>query len=128
MTSVLVDTSVWRRWFGGDAEARPLGELLDEPAKVLVHPWVLAELILGGLSVREQRLLERLPQPPIVAYSEVVELIHRRRLARRGVGWVDANLLASALVTSASLWTLDASLRAAATHLGVVFPVGSPNR
>lgn len=119
MSAVLVDTSVWRRWFSGGAEVRALGALLDEPARVLVHPWVLAELTLGGLAPREERLMERLPPAPVVAYAEVRELIHRRRLSRRGVGWVDVNLLASALVAPAQLWTLDAHLKAAASQLHV---------
>lgn len=89
---------------------------------MLLHPWVLAELILGGLSSREQRLLERLPKAPVVAQTEVIEFVHLQRLARRKVGWVDVNLLASARVAPALLWTLNASLQAGARTLRVAVP------
>jgi predicted nucleic acid-binding protein len=114
---VLVDTSVWRRFFSGGAAAKALGGLLEEDGVVLTHGWVLGELMLGGLAEREEKLLRRLPTAPLVAESEVLEFVRHRRLARRGIGWVDANLLASALVASASLWTLDVALAALAAEL-----------
>jgi predicted nucleic acid-binding protein len=118
---VLVDTSVWRRYFSGSPSARPLGELLDDEGAVLSHPFVLGELALGGLTVREEGLFVHLPRASLVAHDEVLALIRRRRLMRRGIGWVDAHLLASALVSSAALWTLDADLAAAAADLDVEF-------
>jgi hypothetical protein len=42
-----------------------------------------------------------------------------RRLIRRGIGWIDAHLLASALVSSARLWSADRHLAAAAADLRV---------
>jgi predicted nucleic acid-binding protein len=120
---VLVDTSVWRRYFGGAEAARGLGALLDESGSVLVHPFVVGELVLGGLSNREQRLFERLPSADSVPHDEVLELVRRRRLDRRGIGWVDAHLLASALTSSAELWAMDADLEAVAVELGVGFHV-----
>ena len=110
MTPVLVDTSVWRRYFSGGTAARPLGVLLDEEGIVFTHPWILGELTLGGLARREEELFRRLPTVPVVSEDEVLQLIRHRRLARRGIGWVDANLLASALVASTSVWTLDSAL------------------
>lgn len=55
----------------------------------------------------------------VVPHDEVSELVSRRRLARRGIGWVDAHLLASALTSGAALWSADAGLRAAAAELRV---------
>ena len=121
MKPVLVDTSVWRKYFSGAEAARDLGGLLDEDGAVLVHPFVIGEMVLGGLSTREEGLFGRLPNADLVAHEEVLELVRRRRLARRGIGWVDAHLLASALVSSAELWAMDADLEAAAAHLGVRF-------
>lgn len=120
MTAVLVDTSVWRRYFSGSPGASALGDLLDEDA-VLVHPFVLGELVLGGLSAREQSLFARLPASSVIAHEEVLEFVRRRKLARRGIGWVDAHLLASALASSAALWSSDAPLAAAAAELGAEF-------
>ena len=125
MSPVLVDTSVWRRYFSGTPSARRLADLLDEDAAVLVHPFVVGEMVLGGLSVREEELFGRLPGAAVVPHEEVLALVRGRRLARRGIGWVDAHLLASALTSSAVLWSIDAALSAAAAELGVGFPLPS---
>lgn len=119
MTPVLVDTSVWRRYFAGAASVRGLGTLLDEDGLVLVHPFILGELVLGGLSSREEALFERLPEAKAVPHEEVLTLVRSRRLMRRGIDWIDAHLLASTLTSSAALWSTDAALRSAATDLGV---------
>ncbi|GBD33232.1 Ribonuclease VapC32 [bacterium HR33] len=47
---------------------------------------------------------------PVADHSQVLALIERRGLAGRGIGWVDADLLASALIARAFLWTMDRSL------------------
>ena len=121
MTPVLVDTSVWRRYFRGGAGVSALAELLDEDGAVLIHPFVLGELVLGGLPAREEALFARLPSAKAIDHDEVLEFVRRRRLARRGIGWVDAHLLASALASSAVLWSADAPLAAAAGELGAAF-------
>ena len=121
MTPVLVDTSVWRRYFAGAPAVKALGDLLDEDGAVVVHPFVVGELVLGGLSAREEALFARLPAARVVPHDEVLAFVRRRRLARRGIGWVDAHLLASALASGAALWSVDIPLSAVATDLGVGF-------
>ena len=121
MTAVLVDTSVWRRYFSGSAGVGALADLLDEDGAVLVHPFVLGELVLGGLSAREESLFARLPSATLLAHEEVLEFVRRRKLARRRIGWIDAHLLASALASSAALWSADGPLRSAAADLGASF-------
>jgi predicted nucleic acid-binding protein len=116
---VLVDTSVWRRYFAGAPTVRALGNLLDEDGSVLVHPFVVGALVLGGLSAREEALFARLPSAAVVPHDEVLAFIRRRRLARRGIGWVDAHLLASALASGGVLWSVDGDLAAVASDLGV---------
>jgi predicted nucleic acid-binding protein len=116
---VLVDTSVWRRYFSGTPAVRQLGELLDEDGAVLVHSFIIGEMVLGGLSTREEKLLLRLPTAEMVPHEEVLAFVRRRRLMRRGIGWVDAHLLASALTSSAALWSIDADLSTAAAYLSV---------
>jgi predicted nucleic acid-binding protein len=117
---ILVDTSVWRRYFAGGPAVRALGGLLDEDGAVLVHPFVIGEMVLGGLSAREEGLFARLPAAALVPHDEVLAFVRRRRLARRGIGWVDAHLLASALASGGTLWTVDGNLAAAAADLDVV--------
>lgn len=121
MSPVLVDTSIWRKYFAGSASVRRLGELLDEDGATLIHPFVLGELVIGGLSAREEETFRLLPAAGVVAHDEVLEFVRRRRLTRKGIGWVDAHLLASAIVSAALLWTTDRDLSAAAGALGVAF-------
>ena len=121
MTAVLVDTSVWRRYFSGSPGTSALSDLLEEDGTVLVHPFVLGELVLGGLSAREEGLFARLPSATVLAHEEVLGFVKRRKLARRGLGWVDVHLLASALASSAVLWSADLPLAAAADEIGAGF-------
>ena len=120
MPSVLVDTSVWRKYLAGVASTRALGQLLDDDA-VLLHPFVFGELTLGGLSDREASLFRRLPEVPVVDHAEIIAFVAERRLTRKGIGWVDAHLLASALLADARLWSADRVLISAARSLGVAF-------
>ena len=124
MTTVLVDTSVWRGYFSGRASAqaaRRLDDLLDEDGAVFVHPAVVGELTLGGLALAEERLLQRLPTAPEVSSAELQAFIRYRKLPRRGIGWIDCHLLASSLVISSLLWSFDRTLAAAAMDLRVAF-------
>lgn len=120
MKPVLVDTSVWRRYLAGKTTAsdtRTLADLLDEDGAVLLHEAVIGELVLGGLAAREEALLHRLPRARELANGDVLAFVRQRKLSRRGIGWVDAHLLASTLVMAATLWSFDASLAAVARDL-----------
>jgi hypothetical protein len=119
MKPVVVDTSVWRGFFAGRTAARPLGELLGIAGLVLVHPLVIGELVLGGLASAEEKLLLQLPRAERVDYPHVLAMIRHHKLTRRGVGWVDAELVASALAGKALLWSFDNSLAAAALDVGI---------
>jgi hypothetical protein len=56
----------------------------------------------------------------VARHDEVMIFIERHKLANTGVGYVDANLLAStALTPGAALWARDKTLRAAAARCGV---------
>ena len=124
MTAVLIDTSIWRRYVSGRttvAESNALGELLDEDGGVLIHPAVIGELVLGGISTKQQEYFSRLPHVAEVSSVDLLDFIRARKLAREGVGWVDAQLLASALVAGVKLWSADARLAAAAQRMGAGF-------
>jgi hypothetical protein len=51
----------------------------------------------------------------------VVAFVRNRRIHGRGIGWIDAHLLASSLVGRLKLWTTDPRLMAAAKELGVAY-------
>lgn len=115
---ILVDTSVWVDHLrAGD----PVLTRLLPDGLVLAHPWVTGELALGNLGRRDEviGLLRGLPQSRVASEDEVLDLVERRRLAGGGIGWVDAQLLASTLLTpEARLWTRDRRLAAVASRLG----------
>jgi predicted nucleic acid-binding protein len=115
---ILVDTSVWVAHLRQGSSR--LATLLEE-MKVLTHPFVIGELALGQLSHRDEilELLANLPAAKVATHDEVLALIDRRDLAGPGIGWVDAHLLASALLSDAPLWSLDRRLGAAATRLEI---------
>jgi hypothetical protein len=116
---ILVDTSVWVEFLRGSPGASRLAGLLEQ-GEVSVHPWVRGELALGSLGTRRAGILADLgllPPAPLVSDDEVLEMIDVRSLAGRGIGWVDAHLLASALVERSGLWTLDRPLARAAENL-----------
>ena len=115
---ILVDTSVWIDHLRvGD---QGLSALLQD-GRVLAHPWVIGELALGRLSARSEilGLLQNLPQATVATDAEVLELIEARQLFGLGIGYLDAHLLAAALLARAGLWTRDERLAVAATRLGL---------
>jgi len=91
---VLVDTSVWIRF---------LSDRDKGGRKALLASY------------------EQMHQALVVAHPDVVEFVRARRLHGRGIGWIDAHLLASALVGRLKLWTTDPRLATLAKKLGVAY-------
>ncbi|HVX40595.1 MAG TPA: PIN domain-containing protein [Gemmatimonadaceae bacterium] len=118
-TQVLVDTSVWVDHFRrGNSE---LVQLLED-GDVSTHPFVIGELACGNLANRTAilDLFQQLPAAQVASESEVLAMIERRRLMARGIGYVDAHVLAAAALTPFTrLWTLDKRLAKIAGELGL---------
>jgi predicted nucleic acid-binding protein len=117
---VLVDTSIWiTHLTKGSAALRAL----LERAGVLCHPLVIGELACGNIANRSEilSLLQELPRARVAEHDEVLRFIEARRLTGRGLGFIDAHLLASSLLTKVPLWTADKRLREAASELGVAY-------
>ena len=114
----LIDTSVWVRFFKGLDEARFAGDKIREGA-ALLHPLVLGELLLGGLSSRNESLLQALPLIPADPPQRIYEFIKESSLWGHGVGWVDAAILCSAIQNGAVLATFDEALQSCAAGLGI---------
>lgn len=123
--SVLVDTSVWIRFLSDQAPfAAELDRLLSDDA-VAGHELVYGELLVGDRGGRQKLLssYERMDQIPSVPHSDVVAFVRARKIHGRGIGWIDAHLLASALVGRVQLWTADGPLVAIAGQLGIAYRV-----
>ena len=115
---ILVDTSVWIAHF---RKGEPRLAALLEDTQVLTHPFIVGELALGSLERRSEILeaLDNLPSSPEATHSEVISLVDQHDLAGSGIGWVNAHLLASALLSDSPLWTLDKRLSSATSRLGL---------
>jgi predicted nucleic acid-binding protein len=121
--NVLVDTSVWIRFLSNRAPyAAELDGLLSRD-EVNGHDFVYGELLIGDKGGRKELLAnyERMDQAPVVPHAEVVAFVRHRKLHGRGIGWIDAHLLASALVGRLKLWTTDPALAALAKELGIAY-------
>ena len=114
---ILIDTSVWVDHLRANDTA--LAALLGA-GLVLAHPFVIGELALGNLRRREIVLhaLADLPRASVATDREVLHFIERHALFGRGIGYIDAHLLAAVKLTpEAELWTNDKRLHGIAVQL-----------
>ena len=107
--TVLADSLVW---IGHWRHFNPAFARSLDAGDVSIHPFVIGELAVGVISRRDQVLAElhKLPWARMAEHGEVLALVAYHRLWGAGVGWVDAHLLASALLSGVRLWTLDRPL------------------
>ena len=116
---ILADTSIWIDHLRSENEE--MRKHLHR-GDIVIHPFVIAELALGSLPRRTKtlELLDLLPQVRMPHLSEVRVMIEARRLYSMGIGLIDAHLIASVFVNSATLlWTRDKPLRKVAEGLGI---------
>ena len=115
---ILVDTSVWVDHLRSRDES--LVELLTS-GSVLIHPFIRGELACGSMKNRPSIMayLDELPSVRMAGHAETIQLLEIRELWGRGIGWIDAHLMASALLSDCELWTHDGKLEQAAAEAGV---------
>ena len=115
---VLVDTSVWVDHL---RHGEALLQDLLRSGQVATHPFIIGELACGNLAHRAEilRLLSELPMVSVASHEEVLHLIEQHRIHGKGLGWLDAHLLASAMLSKSPLWTRDRKLAAVAKALGI---------
>ena len=115
---ILVDTSIWI-----DHLRRSKGHLvaLLNEGLVLIHPLVIEELACGNLSHRVEilGLLRALPTVPVASHDEALAFVTQENLYGKGLGAVDAHLLASARLARSRIWSLDKALTRAAKQLNL---------
>jgi len=115
---VLVDSSVWVSHLRAGNSGL---EILLNDGRVVCHPFIIGELACGNLKDRTEilSLLRALPMAKQAEHEEVLLFIESNRLMGRGIGYVDAHLLASAVLTGIPFWTLDKKLQKVSLKLGV---------
>ncbi len=113
---VLVDTVVWIRHLR--QENQELISLLNQE-RVLTHSSVIGELACGHIPGRKRFIEELflLPKATEAEPDEVLGLIERKFLFGKGLGWVDIQLIASAAISNASLFSYDKILAACAKEI-----------
>lgn len=115
---ILVDTSVWIDHLHRTEPG--LEELLGNDV-VATHDGIIEELALGSIARRDATisLLGALTRAPRLRHGELLVLVERERLWGRGLSVIDVQLLGSARLARAAIWTRDKRLLAAAADLGV---------
>ena len=118
MNLILADTSVWASHLRNHD---PLMVSLMDGERLLMHPYVIGELSMGNLHNRAAFILalHQMEGVTLATDSEVSRLVEDSRLYGTGIGWIDAHLLASTLLTDdVQLWSHDRRLSAAASRFG----------
>ncbi len=116
---ILVDTSVWIDHL---RQGDPMLTKLLEAGQVLVHPFVLGELALGNLKNRAAVLdaMRGLPAAFAATDEEVLHFIESRAIHGKGIGYIDAHLLAATRLTpGATLWTRDKRMMGLSDQIGL---------
>jgi predicted nucleic acid-binding protein len=116
---ILADTSVWVDHLR--AENAEMSKLLDD-VQIAMHPLIVGELALGSLWERKKILafLDMLPRVRVARLDEVREMVETRSLYSRGIGLIDAHLIASIFLNPPTLlWTKDKRLAGVAESLGI---------
>jgi predicted nucleic acid-binding protein len=118
MKMILVDTSGWVRHLREGDSA--LEQLLNN-GEVMCHPLIVGELACGNLKNRHEilSLLQLLPLATEAKHEEVLQFIEQNRLMGKGLGCIDVRLSASAVLSSALMWSYDKRLNEANEKLGI---------
>jgi predicted nucleic acid-binding protein len=85
---------------------------------------VIGELALGSLQNRHAVLgaLKELPQTLVATDAEVFQFIETNSVFGRGIGYIDAHLLAAVRLTpGTTLWTRDKRLFSAGSDLALCY-------
>jgi predicted nucleic acid-binding protein len=117
----LVDASVWVTAKRGlDAKLTATLRSLVVADQVLAHDLIYLELLLGtGGDTRRQMLEDyrRLQAIETLPNDTVAKFCRDHHLGNRGIGAVDAHILAAAHAAGVAMWTLDRALAKVATGL-----------
>ena len=119
---ILVDTAVWIDHF---RKNNPHLKSLLTQGLVVTHPLIIGELACGNFKQRSNIIfwLRALPTSEPADNHEILYFIEERRLMGLGIGIVDVHLLASAIISKYSLWTVDKRLKIVAKQLGTHYEI-----
>ena len=122
---ILVDTSIWIDHLNRGNYPQLEDLLVRE--RIVMHPYVIGEIALGSIKRRPDRIafLNDIHSIPVANHAEVMALVEAAKLHGTGLGYVDANLLASVSALgpdrATRIWTRDERLNAQAQRLGLAY-------
>ena len=106
---IIIDTSAWVSFFKGEKKALLIKDLIIENQSIL-HPYIYGELLLGGIAEKAALMLQALEMTSVLDQNLVYRFIQENKLNSRGIGWVDVNILISALSEKHRVYTYDEKL------------------
>ena len=104
---ILVDTSIWIDHF---AKADPVLALLISDNKIVQHPYVSGEILVGNPHRRDalSLFLRMMPRIEPVTEEEFHSFLDESELFGSGLGFVDIHLIAAATaIPDTVIWTRD---------------------
>ena len=112
---ILVDTSVWIEFLKGQKPVLDSLSQLLEQQEVLGAEWIFGELLQGALSEKEIKVIKAYWDniqhiDPHNIWIAAGELSQKLGLFSKGVGLIDAAIIAAARKHKARIWTLDKKL------------------
>ena len=115
---VLVDTPVWIDHFRNNNTQ--LIHLLNN-GDVFCHPFIIGEIACGNIQNRIEilSLLQSLPQSLTIDHEEILIFIENNNIMGQGLGYIGITILASAILSGLSLWTLDKRLKTMAIKFDI---------
>lgn len=98
-------------------------EALLYSEQISTHPFIIGEIALGNLRNRKPvlQMLNYLSKAIVASDDEMSVFIENHHLYGKGIGHIDAHLLASALLTKTYIWTKDKKLKEIAMNLGCAY-------
>ncbi len=118
---ILADTSIWIEMFRKGGFKAELATLIANE-QLCTHPFIVAELACGFLPDRHKTLNEfdKLIALPTINTADVRFMIEARGFASKGIGFIDAQLIASCLATPGTqIWTIDGPLGRVTASLNI---------
>lgn len=120
---IAIDTSVWADFFRGTL---PHVHDLMVSGQLVHPPTVTGELSMGNLRDRKRTIAALQSLAPLTLPSDdwVLDFVNDNALFGTGIGWSDAQILASVVLAGdCYLWTRDKRLADQSNRLGVAYRV-----
>lgn len=110
--NIILDTSVWIEYFKGNSDYFETCRQLIDKGEISTIEIIFAELLQGARHKRETDILKAYYQliPKVEVehlYLLAGEYSQKEKLISKGIGLIDACIIAATITSRSKLWTLD---------------------